>query len=63
MTNVIVSVDNDRKAKLAASAIARAASLKQEQLARKDATPSPALAHDARPGARWLAFLMTIRKR
>ena len=63
MTNVTDSVDNDRKAKLAASAIARAAYLKQERLAQQ-ARPAPiTMTQAGSPAPRLIAFLMAIGKR
>jgi hypothetical protein len=63
MTNVIDTGDNNRKAKLAASAIARAAHLKQERLTRPAPVVASTVAQAERPAPRWLAFLMAMRKR
>ncbi len=63
MTNVIDSVDNERKAKLAASAIARAAYLKQERLAHQVTPPPLAMPRIDNPAPRLFAFLLALGKR
>lgn len=63
MTNVIDNVDCDRKAKLAASAIARAAYLKQERLTRQVTPPPISITQAGSPTPRLFAFLLAIGKR
>lgn len=63
MTNAIDSVDHQRKAQLAASAIARATYLKQERLAQQGPILASTVTQNSNAVPRWLTFLLALRKR
>lgn len=60
MTNELDRIDDDRKARLAAAAIARAADLKQ---AHRAAQPGGARPPVAKAPPRWMRLLLSLRRR